>query len=124
MPSWLKRVSAIGVILATAVALGNFEALAVALLLVTFLRFEDRKLNRRLKIGVFLLWICTFVIVGRVMAVAGGPRDLERRILILRLYDLNCSAPFAARRRPLEVTWLAKGDLYYGSWGAVLVCRR
>ena len=123
MWTWLKRIGAGGLIVSTAIALGNLEALTVALLLVTFARREDQILNRRLKVGLLLVWFSAFVITSRVTAAALGPQTHARQKLILRLYDLNCSAPFPTYRYPRSVTWLAQGGPYSGSWNVVLVCR-
>lgn len=58
-----------------------------------------------------------------VTAIALGPQTPERQILIRRLYDLNCSAPFPTYRYPRSVMLLSKGDFYYASWKVLLVCR-
>lgn len=123
MRKWLTRIGAIGLVVTIAIAFGNIEALAVALLLATFVKREDQILNRRLKVGLLLIWIGAFVMTACVTAVALGPQTPDRNKLILRLYDLNCSAPFPTYRYPRSVVWLAEGGPYSGSWNAILVCR-
>jgi hypothetical protein len=35
--------------------------------------------------------------------------SLNRRTLVLRLYDLNCVAPFSSYKYPHEILWLSDG---------------
>jgi hypothetical protein len=53
-----------------------------------------------------------------------GPQTKSKAKLILRLYDLNCSALSPTYRYPRTVMWLATADpLYRGRWETVLTCR-
>jgi len=46
----------------------------------------------------------------------------DRQALILRLYDLNCAAPFGAGRDPHEILWLSEGAPF-ASPDSLLKCR-
>jgi hypothetical protein len=103
-------------------AWGNFEALVLVLVIATFLKHHDRTIDRRLKLGLALIWAAVFVAASFVATKVNGPQTHAKRALVRRLYDFNCSAPFPTYRYPRPVVWLSNGDRLYGSWRAVLKC--
>lgn len=119
---WLKVIGLIVLLIAVSIAFGNFEAIAVGLLLGFFAKLENPRATRRMRVGLLLLCLGAFVMSSSVAAVALGPPTPARRKLVLRLYDLNCSAPFRTYRYPRSVVWLSDGYFYSGTWDVVLVC--
>lgn len=102
---------------------GNLEAAGVALLFATCFGLRGG-VRPRWRVAILSAWLGAFLLAGVVTAVAAGPATATRRKLVVRLYDLNCSAPFGTYRYPRGVTSLADGGirLYYGKWNQVLVC--
>jgi len=121
MRRWLKRIGLVFVLVATVLALGNLEAAALALLLVSFARHGDHALSTKLKLALVSIWLAGFVVAGAVGYVVLGHQTPTRQRVILRLYDLNCSAPFKTFRYPYSVRRLAEGQTD-DDWRAVITC--
>ena len=121
MRTWLRRIGVGVLILAIALEFGNFEAVVLALMLVMFIRPADPVRAKRLRLSLCAMWIVLCAATISVGLAAIDPHTVARKKLILRLYDLNCNAPFGTYRYPRSVMWLAEGRLY-GDWNAVLVC--
>jgi hypothetical protein len=76
------------------------------------------------KLGIISLALSALASVVICGAILTGPQTKNKEKLILRLYDLNCSAPFPTYRYPRTVMWLATGDpLGRGEWKTVFKCR-
>lgn len=123
MKRWLARTGLVSAVIVAALMWGNLEGAGVALLLATFARRRGRVQPGR-RVALLSAWLGAFLLTGIVTVVAAGPETATRRKVVLRLYDLNCSAPFGTYRYPRDVQWLADGGLhrYYGNWNRVLVC--
>jgi hypothetical protein len=124
MMRWLKRIAFVLLVLVTALMCGNLEGAGVVLLLATFFGFFGSATSRRWKVVLLLIWGVAFVLAIAVSIVAFGPETASRRKVILRLYDLNCSAPFSTYRYPRDVLWLAAENPIHphGDWKRVLAC--
>ena len=117
----LLMVGLVLLVIVTAAEVGHFEALGLALLMATFIRPAGLANTRALRIVLLFTWAAVLAGTSGVVLVASGPQTASRHYLILRLYDLNCSAPFRTYRYPRSVVWLAKNEAY-GNWTDVLAC--
>ena len=103
MPTWLKGIAVAVLVMATAIEAGNFEAGGLALLLISFIRPADLANRRTWRIALLAAWAAVITVAGRAGLVVGGPQTAAKQELILRLYDLNCSAAFPSYRYPRSV---------------------
>jgi hypothetical protein len=77
---------------------------------------------RRMRFFAVATLATTLLLIGAQLSFQ-RPRfsPVPQRTWILRLYDLNCAAPFPTYRYPRDLVWLSKGALY-GSWTAIARC--
>ena len=76
------------------------------------------------KLGIISLALAALASVVVCGAILTGPQTKTKEKLILRLYDLNCGAPFHTNRYPPTVMWLATGDpLHPREWETIVICR-
>lgn len=76
------------------------------------------------KLGIIVFALAALASTVVATSIFLGPQTKSKAKLILRLYDLSCSAPFPTYRYPRTVMWLATADpLHRGRWETVLTCR-
>ena len=109
--SFGPRTAAVGWIVAVFLACGAWGIIpagVVALLSFTFLKHQNRRVNRILKLGLLSIWIALFVLAHAVTD-RMRPLSMARPKTVRLLYDINCGAPFLTARYPYSVVEVADG---------------